>query len=119
MLLLLAKVIIIIMLCHYVSVAVLIACIPAVSICLCDAAISYCFEKEAIFTQETVALVVQQLVERQPLPTLFMRTVIQSLNIYPRMMAFSMGILERLVKKQVRAAGYSILMFGDLCLAIL
>ncbi|XP_065184702.1 symplekin-like [Sycon ciliatum] len=63
-------------------------------------AISFCFEKDTIFTQEAIALVLQQLVERQPLPTLFMRTVIQSLNLYPSMMTFSMGILERLVKKQ-------------------
>lgn len=34
------------------------------------------------------------------LPCLFLQ-VIQSLNLYPRMITFTMGILERLVKKQV------------------
>lgn len=36
-----------------------------------------------------------------PLPTLLMRTVIQSLTLYPRLTGFVMNILQRLILKQV------------------
>ena len=36
-----------------------------------------------------------------PLPTLLMRTVIQSLSLYPRLSGFVMNILQRLILKQV------------------
>ncbi|KAL5072886.1 hypothetical protein RYX36_011870 [Vicia faba] len=49
-----------------------------------------CFEKRQTFTQEVLAKVLNQLVEQIPLPLLFMRTV-----------DFIMGILARLVKKQI------------------
>ena len=39
--------------------------------------------------------------ELTPLPTLLMRTVIQSLALYPRLSGFIMNILNRLITKQV------------------
>jgi len=46
-------------------------------------------------------VVLQQLMEYNPLPTLFMRTVIQSLSICPRLVGFVMNILSKLITKQV------------------
>lgn len=43
----------------------------------------------------------QQLMEQNPLPMLLMRTVIQSLTMYPRLVGFVMNILSRLIVKQV------------------
>lgn len=36
-----------------------------------------------------------------PLPTLLMRTVIQSLTTFPRLISFIMNILQRLIQKKV------------------
>ena len=41
---------------------------------------SLCFAEKTIYTQEVLAVVLHQLMEMNPLPTLFMRTV--SINIY-------------------------------------
>lgn len=46
-------------------------------------------------------MVMQQLMEQSPLPMLLMRTVIQSLTMYPRLGGFVMNILSRLIMKQV------------------
>lgn len=44
----------------------------------------------------------QMLIEQNPLPTLLMRTVIQTLSNYPRLITFVMNnILQRLIVKQV------------------
>lgn len=43
----------------------------------------------------------QLLMEQSPLPTLLMRTVIQSLSLYPRLIGFVMNVLQRLIPKQV------------------
>lgn len=64
-------------------------------------ATSLCFAEKQIYTQETVAVVMQHLMEMTPLPTLLMRTVIQSLALYPRLSGFVMNILQRLILKQV------------------
>ena len=40
------------------------------------AASSLCFAEKTIYTQEVLAVVLHQLMEMNPLPTLFMRTVI-------------------------------------------
>lgn len=47
-------------------------------------------------------MVMQQLMDHSPLPMLLMRTVIQSLTMYPRLGGFVMNILSRLIVKQVR-----------------
>ncbi|XP_015126326.1 symplekin [Diachasma alloeum] len=64
-------------------------------------ATSLCFAEKQVYTQETLAVVMQHLMELNPLPTLLMRTVIQSLSLYPRLSGFVMNILQRLILKQV------------------
>uniref|UniRef100_A0A8C4MZF0 Symplekin scaffold protein n=1 Tax=Eptatretus burgeri TaxID=7764 RepID=A0A8C4MZF0_EPTBU len=64
-------------------------------------ATSLCFAERGIYTSEVLAVVMQQLMEQNPLPVLLMRTVIQSLSMYPRLSAFIMNILQRLIIKQV------------------
>ncbi|XP_059621299.1 symplekin [Phlebotomus argentipes] len=64
-------------------------------------ATSLCLAEKETYTQETLAIVLQQLVEMAPLPTLLMRTVIQSLTLYPRLAGFVTNILQRLILKQV------------------
>ncbi|KAJ9591457.1 hypothetical protein L9F63_002063 [Diploptera punctata] len=64
-------------------------------------ATSMCFAEKQAYTQEVLAVVMQHLMEQNPLPTLLMRTVIQSLSLYPRLIGFVMNILQRLIMKQV------------------
>ncbi|XP_071441914.1 symplekin-like [Hetaerina americana] len=64
-------------------------------------ATSQCFGEKQVYTQEVLAVVMQHLMEQSPLPTLLMRTVIQSLSLYPRLIGFVMNILQRLILKQV------------------
>uniref|UniRef100_A0A3Q3XMB3 Uncharacterized protein n=1 Tax=Mola mola TaxID=94237 RepID=A0A3Q3XMB3_MOLML len=60
-----------------------------------------CFGEKNVYTSEVLAVVMQQLMEQNPLPILLMRTVIQSLTMYPRLGGFVMNILSRLIVKQV------------------
>jgi symplekin len=60
-----------------------------------------CFADKQAYTQEVLAVVMQHLMEVTPLPTLLMRTVIQALSLYPRLIGFVMNILQRLILKQV------------------
>ena len=64
-------------------------------------ATNLCFAETNIYTAEVLAVVMQLLMEQNPLPTLLMRTVIQSLSQYPRLLGFVMNILQRLILKQV------------------
>nr|CAD7203478.1 unnamed protein product [Timema douglasi] len=64
-------------------------------------ATSLCFLDKQAYTQEVLAVVMQNLMEQNPLPTLLMRTVIQSLALNPRLIGFIMNILQRLILKQV------------------
>lgn len=64
-------------------------------------ATTLCLTEKETFTQEVLAGVLQQLVETVPLPTLLMRTVIQSLTLYPRLGVFVASLLHRLIGKQV------------------
>lgn len=64
-------------------------------------ATSMCFAEKQAYTQEVLAVVMQHLMELNPLPTLLMRTVIQSLSLYPWLIGFVMNILQRLILKQV------------------
>lgn len=64
-------------------------------------ATSLCFADKQAYTQEVLAVVMQHLMEVTPLPTLLMRTVIQALSLYPRLIGFVMNILQRLILKQV------------------
>lgn len=65
-------------------------------------ATSLCFADKTNFTQEVLAVVIQNLMDITPLPTLLMRTVIQAISFYPRLIGFGMNILQRLILKQVR-----------------
>lgn len=69
-------------------------------------ATSMCLSEKHIFTQEVLAVVLQQLMDQPTLPTLLMRTVIQALGSYPRLSGFVMNILQRLILKQVRVSVY-------------
>uniref|UniRef100_A0A670IL17 Symplekin n=1 Tax=Podarcis muralis TaxID=64176 RepID=A0A670IL17_PODMU len=64
-------------------------------------ATNMCFAERNVYTSEVLAVVMQQLMEQNPLPMLLMRTVIQSLTMYPRLGGFVMNILSRLILKQV------------------
>ncbi|XP_034429105.1 symplekin isoform X3 [Hippoglossus hippoglossus] len=64
-------------------------------------ATNLCFGEKNVYTSEVLAVVMQQLMEHSPLPMLLMRTVIQSLTMYPRLGGFVMNILSRLIVKQV------------------
>ncbi|MGH0168687.1 UNVERIFIED_CONTAM: hypothetical protein FKN15_055119, partial [Acipenser sinensis] len=60
-----------------------------------------CFAERNVYTSEVLAVVMQRLMEQSPLPMLLMRTVIQSLTMYPRLGGFVMNILSLLIIKQV------------------
>ncbi|OWF40642.1 symplekin-like [Mizuhopecten yessoensis] len=64
-------------------------------------ATNLCFSEKNVYTQEALAVVMKSLMEQAPLPTLFMRTVLQSLSMYPRLLGFVLNILQRLITKQV------------------
>lgn len=64
-------------------------------------ATNLCFAERNVYTSEVLAVVMQQLMEQNPLPMLLMRTVIQSLTMNPRLGGFVMNILSRLIVKQV------------------
>ena len=46
-------------------------------------ACSACLDQRSVFTQQVLAKALNQLVERTPLPLLFMRTVLQAINHFP------------------------------------
>ena len=48
-----------------------------------------------------MTIVLQQLMEQKDIPLLLMRTVIQSVALYPNLIGFTMNILQRLIVKQV------------------
>ncbi|ONK62289.1 uncharacterized protein A4U43_C07F2370 [Asparagus officinalis] len=60
-----------------------------------------CFEQRTVFTQHVLAKFLSHMVERDHLPMLFMRTVIQAIGTYPALVDFVMGILSKLVNKQI------------------
>ena len=64
-------------------------------------ATSLCFQEKRQYTMEVLTIVLQQLMEQREIPLLLMRTVIQSVAIYPHLIGFTMNILQRLIVKQV------------------
>ncbi|XP_058118811.1 symplekin [Anopheles coustani] len=64
-------------------------------------ACSLCLAEKEVYTHDVLGSVMQQLVEMTPLPTLLMRTVIQSLTLHPRLSGFVTNLLQRLILKQV------------------
>ncbi|KAJ8453396.1 hypothetical protein Cgig2_008280 [Carnegiea gigantea] len=64
-------------------------------------ACSACFEQRTVFTQHVLAKALNQMVDRTPLPLLFMRTVIQAIDAFPTLVDFVMEILSKLVNRQL------------------
>ena len=64
-------------------------------------ATNLCFKEKNIYTHEVLVTVLSKLLEQPNIPILFMRTVLQSLSIYPAMIRFVINILVRLINKQV------------------
>ena len=62
-----------------------------------------CFAEKNIYTQDVLLMVMQELTEQTPLPTLLMRTVLQSLAMWPKVIGLVLNILQRLVQKQVKS----------------
>merc|ERR1712059_177313 len=60
-----------------------------------------CFQEKSVYTMEVLTIVLQQLMEQKEIPLLLMRTVIQSVALYPNLIGFTMNILQRLIVKQV------------------
>eukprot|EP00039_Didymoeca_costata_P005915 m.85859 g.85859 ORF g.85859 m.85859 type:complete len:1019 (+) comp13027_c0_seq3:236-3292(+) len=60
-----------------------------------------CFEKKRFYNHDVLAVVLQQLVQRSPLPDLFMRTVIESLKNCPNLKGFVINILRILASKEI------------------
>lgn len=88
-------------LCHWWTTAGNKLILFMTKLCVCIAATNLCFAEKNVYTSEVLAVVMQQLMEQSPLPMLLMRTVIQSLTMYPRLCGFVMNILSRLIVKQV------------------
>lgn len=70
--------------------------------CFFFVATALCLNERTIYTHDVLAVVIQQLVDINPIPVLFMRTVLQALTFYPKMVGFVMNILQRLITKQVQ-----------------
>ena len=55
-------------------------------------ATTLCLNERAIYTHDVLAVVIQQLVDINPIPILFMRTVLQALSFVPKMVGFVTNI---------------------------
>lgn len=64
-------------------------------------AITICLAEKEVYTYEVLGIVLQQLVEMNPLPKLLMRTILQSLVSHQRLSGFVTNLLHRLIVKQV------------------
>ncbi|GAB00040.1 uncharacterized protein L969DRAFT_96650 [Mixia osmundae IAM 14324] len=65
-------------------------------------AIGLCFSMRDVFLPEVLAASMQQIMDEPQLPTLFMRTVIQSISVHKSLMSFvSNTLLARLVTKKI------------------
>jgi len=64
-------------------------------------AMGICFQEKTYYTMEVLTIVLQQLMEQKEIPLLLMRTVIQTVALYPHLVGFTMNILQRLIVKQV------------------
>jgi len=64
-------------------------------------AMELCFDNKNIYKQEVLAVVLQQLVEINPIPQLLMRTMIKALKMSPKLTNFVITLLTRLITKQI------------------
>merc|ERR1719402_1338284 len=53
-----------------------------------------CFQEKSVFTMEVLTIVLQQLREQKDIPLLLMRTVIQSVALYPNLIGFTMNVIQ-------------------------
>uniref|UniRef100_A0A0X3NLC9 Symplekin n=1 Tax=Schistocephalus solidus TaxID=70667 RepID=A0A0X3NLC9_SCHSO len=74
---------------------------PLVDIRIILRACLYCFSERRLFTQERLSAAIGQLLDQPVLPTLFLRTVMQALALYPRLAGYVINVLFRLIRKQV------------------
>lgn len=75
---------------------------PYVEIRVILQACLHCFAERALYTQERLSAAIGQLLDRPVVPTLFLRTVMQALALYPRLTGYVINVLFRLIQKQVR-----------------
>jgi symplekin len=68
------------------------AIIKATTLCLAD---------KALISSEVLVSVIKEVVRRSPLPVIFMRTVLQTLNMYPNLVDFIVTVLDELVAKEI------------------
>ncbi|XP_063385231.1 symplekin [Cydia fagiglandana] len=64
-------------------------------------ATALCFAEKQVFTQEVLAIVLQQLIEEPDIPVLLMRTVLQALTLHPSLQPLVLNILQLLIEKEV------------------
>lgn len=60
-----------------------------------------CFEMPSVFEQDVLSSALERLIEQPKLPTLFMRTVIQSLKLYTGLQGAVITILSKLVGRKI------------------
>ena len=65
-------------------------------------AVNLCFAEKRVFTSDVVQSAIEQLLELPQLPTPLMRTLLQALTVYPKLAHFAVGVLQRLLAKQVQ-----------------
>ena len=63
-----------------------------VYICMFSPAINMCFAEKAVYTQEVLAVVLQQLLDHSPVPVLFMRTVMSPQSYLQHNKSYTMYI---------------------------
>lgn len=64
-------------------------------------AVNLCFAERRVFTSDVVQSAIEQLLQLSQLPTPLMRTLLQALTVYPKLSHFAVGVLQRLLAKQV------------------
>ncbi|KAJ3100784.1 hypothetical protein HDU97_001955 [Phlyctochytrium planicorne] len=67
----------------------------------CFKGVQMCFKHPEIYKQEVLGAVISQLIELPKTPILFMKTVLESVKLYPQLTRFTVTILVRLVSKKV------------------
>ena len=89
-----------------ITPAELLSALHQIDTSVCDlktiiSATTICFSEKQVYTQETLATCMQQLIDVTPIPILYMRTVIQSVTMYPKLTAFVLIMMQRLIGKQI------------------
>ncbi|KAJ3183351.1 hypothetical protein HDU85_002377 [Gaertneriomyces sp. JEL0708] len=67
-------------------------------------ATTICLKQQEVFKQEVMAVVLQQLADQTKLPTLFMRTAIQTATQFPGLVKFLMNLMLKLINKKIWTA---------------